>query len=90
MVIIPMGAADQLPNAQHCAELGVAVLIEGEPPEPDAIREAVRSVLKQPGYRSRARQLEQEIKALPDISEAVRRLENLAGTGEPQLNGRPF
>jgi len=85
MAIIPMGAGDQLPNAQRCAELGVAALVEGQPPEPEAIREAVRSVLEQPEYRARARQLEQEIKALPSISEAVRRLEILAQTGEPQL-----
>jgi MGT family glycosyltransferase len=84
MAIIPMGAGDQLPNARRCAELGVAALIEGEPPEPDAIREAVRNVLERPEYRTQARQLEQEIKALPSISEAVRRLEILARTGEPK------
>jgi MGT family glycosyltransferase len=88
MVITPMGAGDQLPNAQQCAELGAAVLLEEQPPEPETIRKAVRSVLEQPGYRKQARRLQQEINDLPDLSEAVKRLEILAATREPQLNER--
>ena len=85
MVITPLGGGDQLINGQQCAELGVGVLVEGSPPEPEAIRRAVRSVLEQPGYRGRAQQLGREIKALPGLVEAVKRLEALAKTREPQL-----
>jgi UDP:flavonoid glycosyltransferase YjiC (YdhE family) len=86
MAIVPMGAGDQLPNAQICAGLGAAVLVEQQPPEPEAIREAVRTILEQPGYRAQAQKLQREIQELPDLSEAVRRLEALARTHEPQLN----
>jgi UDP:flavonoid glycosyltransferase YjiC (YdhE family) len=77
MVIIPLGAGDQEPNAQRCAEMGVGVIVGGHPPEPAAIRSAVRSVLEQPEYRQRAQQLQREMKALPPLSEAVRGLELL-------------
>jgi len=85
LVITPLGGGDQFINGQQCAELGVGVLVEGSPPEPEAIRRAVRSVLEQPGYRGRAQQLGREIKALPGLAEAVKRLEALAKTREPQL-----
>lgn len=87
MVLTPLGGGDQLPNAQRCAELGVGILVEGTPPEPEAIRAAVRSVLEQPAYRTRARQLQQELKALPGLSEAVRGLQVLAQTRDPQPSG---
>jgi UDP:flavonoid glycosyltransferase YjiC (YdhE family) len=64
----------------------VGVLLEGSPPEPEAIHAAVKSVIEEPGYRARARQLQREIKALPGLSEAVRRLEILAETRAPQFN----
>lgn len=90
MVITPMGAGDQLPNAQVCAGLGAAVLIEQRPPQPETVRQAMRTVLEQPGYRAQAQQLQREIRELPDLSEAVRCLEALAKTHEPQLNASPI
>ncbi len=86
MVITPLGAGDQYPTGLLCAKLGAGILVKEQPPEPDAIRAAVRAVLEQPGYRIRAQQLQRDIKALPDLSEAVKRLENLARTHEPQLS----
>jgi UDP:flavonoid glycosyltransferase YjiC (YdhE family) len=88
MVVIPMEAGDQWPTAQRCAGLGVGMLLEGSPPEPEAIRAAVKRALEEPGYRARARQLQREIKALPGLPEAVRRLEILATTRAPQLNDK--
>src|SRR4030042_5888855 len=50
MVVIPAGAGDQWPTARRCAEIGIGVLVDGEPPEPEGIRTAVNTVLGQPGY----------------------------------------
>ena len=86
MIITPLEAGDQLPNGLLCAKLGVGVLVTGSPPEPEAIRAGVKSVLEQPTYRARAQQLQREIKQLPNLSEAVKRLEILAATHEPQFN----
>jgi UDP:flavonoid glycosyltransferase YjiC (YdhE family) len=86
MVVIPQQAGDQFPTAQRCAGVGVGVLVEGTPPAPEAVRAAVRSVLEQPAYRARARELQREMQALPPLAEAVRRLESLATTREPQPN----
>lgn len=86
MVIIPQGAGDNWPTGWRCAAVGAGVLVEGDPPRPEAIRAAVKTVLEQPTYRARARELQREIKELPGLAEAVRRLEILAETHEPQLN----
>jgi MGT family glycosyltransferase len=86
MVVTPLEAGDQWPTGQRCAGLGMGVLLEGNPPAPEAIRAAVKSVLEEPGYRTRARQLQGEIKALPELAQAVKRLEALAETRAPQFN----
>ncbi len=86
MVIIPQLAGDNFPTARRCTEVGVSLLVEGQPPESEAIRRAVKTVLEQPDYRARAQQFQREIKALPPLAEAVKRLETLARTREPQPN----
>jgi UDP:flavonoid glycosyltransferase YjiC (YdhE family) len=85
MVLMPMGAGDQYPTAQRCAEIEAGVLVEGNPPQAVAILAAAKAVLGQSTYREHARQLQQEIRALPDLSEAVHRLEKLGREREPQL-----
>ncbi|MBF8285752.1 MAG: hypothetical protein HW378_4667 [Anaerolineales bacterium] len=90
MVITPLGAGDQLPTGWRCAAVGVGVLVEENPPEPEAIRAAVKTVLGQPDYRARAQQLQREIKELPGLAEAVKRLETLSRNREPQFNDRHF
>jgi len=84
MVVIPLEAGDQLPTGWRCAAVGAGVMVEGNPPEPEALRAAVKTVLEQPDYRARAQQFEREIKALPSLAEAVKRLEILARNREPQ------
>lgn len=86
MVVAPMGAGDQYPTAMRCAEVGVGALVEGGPPAPEAILAATKAVLGPSTYRERAYQLQREIKALPSLSEAVRRLETLARDRQPQLS----
>jgi len=77
MVMTPLGAGDQLPNALRCQEQGAGLLVEGDPPDVEAVRKTVRTIFEDPAYRRRAKQLQQEIKALPSLSEAVNRLELL-------------
>lgn len=86
MVLIPQQAGDNLPTAGRCIETGVGVMVEGAPPAAEAVRAAVKTILEEPGYRARAQQLQNEIKALPPLSAAVKRLEILATTREPQLD----
>ena len=84
MVIIPQEGGDQFPTACRCVEIGVGVLVDGTPPAPEAIHSAVSTVLEQPAYRARAQQFQREIKALPPLAEAVKRLETLVTSREPQ------
>jgi UDP:flavonoid glycosyltransferase YjiC (YdhE family) len=84
MVITPLGAGDQYPTGLLCEKLGAGIMIKDQPPQPEMIRAAVKTVLEQPTYRARAQQLQRDLKALPDLTEAVRRLEELARTHEPQ------
>ena len=90
MAIIPQEAGDNPPTGWRCAALGVGALVEGSPPQPEAIRAAVKTVLGQPDYRARAQQLQSKVKALPDLAEAVKRLEVLAETHQPQYTDRPL
>ncbi len=85
MVLTPLGAGDQIWNAIRCAELGAGVVVEGRPPEPGAVRRAVRAVLDEPAFRARARALRAEMDALPGPSAAAEALERLARTREPQI-----
>jgi UDP:flavonoid glycosyltransferase YjiC (YdhE family) len=86
MVIIPQGGGDQLITAHRCAEVGLGIMVEETPPTAEAVRSAVKTVLEQPDYRLRAQQFQQEIKALPPLSEAVKRLEILAQSRAPQIS----
>jgi UDP:flavonoid glycosyltransferase YjiC (YdhE family) len=86
MVITPGGAGDNWPTGWRCAAVGAGVLVEGNPPKPEALRAAVRAVVEQPGYRACAQDLQREMKALPSLAEAVTRLEILSKTRAPQVN----
>ena len=86
MVITPLGAGDQYPTGLLCEKLGAGVMVKEQPPEPEAIRAAVRAVLEQPAYRARVQELQRDLKALPDLAEAVSRLEDLARSHAPQRN----
>ena len=85
VVVMPQGGGDQQPTGRRCASLGMGVLLEDNPPDAEAIRDAVRGVLEQPGYRMKAQSLQRELRALPPLSEAVYRLERLARERVPQL-----
>jgi len=80
-VLIPLGA-DQPWNADRCAALGVARVLDALAIDAAELRDALTSVLEQPGYRRRAERIAAEIAALPDVSETVRWLEDLGAAAE--------
>jgi UDP:flavonoid glycosyltransferase YjiC (YdhE family) len=77
MVNIPI-AADQPENAARCTAAGCGLTVDAEKRTPEAIRIAVRTVLAEPSYRERARRLQAEMQALPEMDTAVAVLEQLA------------
>jgi UDP:flavonoid glycosyltransferase YjiC (YdhE family) len=85
MVLIPMGA-DQPYNAARCAELGVARILDAVEATPEAVREAVSTVLADPTYRHNAERLRHEIAALPGPAHAVMLLERLAAERRPLVS----
>jgi UDP:flavonoid glycosyltransferase YjiC (YdhE family) len=87
LVIVPI-TADQPDNARRCAELGVAEVISAGMRTPETIRDAVLTVLGQPGYRRRAEHMREEMRAAPDLAAAVGLLERLASEKEPLLEAR--
>jgi UDP:flavonoid glycosyltransferase YjiC (YdhE family) len=81
MVILPM-AADQPENAERCAALGLARVIQPGDLSVETAREAARCVLHEESYRRQAERLQAEIVALPGPEHAVALLERLVA-GEP-------
>jgi UDP:flavonoid glycosyltransferase YjiC (YdhE family) len=77
MILIPMGAGDQVPNAMQAVAMKVG-LIAQQPLAVESLRQNIRSVLTDSQLRCNARKLQAEIKALPPVSEAVHRLMVLA------------
>jgi UDP:flavonoid glycosyltransferase YjiC (YdhE family) len=84
MVAIPIDA-DQPVNAQRCAALGVAELIEYARRTPESIRESVRTVLDTASYRLSAERIRDQTAALPGPEHAAELLERLATEKQPIL-----
>jgi UDP:flavonoid glycosyltransferase YjiC (YdhE family) len=76
MLLLPMGA-DQPLNADRCAALGVARILDPLHATPAEIRDAASDLLGTPRYRAAASRLQQEIAALPAIETALPLLERL-------------
>ena len=74
LVCWPQGA-DQFHNSQACEAAGAGVTVSG----PSELLQALRGVLDDDGYRSRAKQLQEELLAMPSAEECARVLEGLAG-----------
>jgi UDP:flavonoid glycosyltransferase YjiC (YdhE family) len=77
LVAVPIDA-DQPINAERCAALGVAEVIQPRERTADAIRGAVRTVIADPSYRLNAEQTRDEMTALPGPEHAAALLERLA------------
>lgn len=85
MVLLPMGA-DQPLNAQRCAALGVAHVLDPLQATSEQVRDAVAGTLADPTYRQAAQRLRDEISALPDARYAVRLLERLLAEKRPIMS----
>ncbi len=84
LVLLPQGA-DQFINAAACARAGAGIALGPGELAPEAIRDATRRVLEEPGYRERARGLAAEIAAMPS-ADAV--LADLAREVRPLARSR--
>ena len=78
-VCVPMGR-DQGDNATRAARHGAVVRLKPTATVP-AIREAVRAVLDDPGYRERARELGRQLRADADSGALLREVEALPRNG---------
>jgi UDP:flavonoid glycosyltransferase YjiC (YdhE family) len=76
-VLLPMGA-DQPLNAARGEALGVARVLDVVRAAPEDVRDAVAAVLAEPGYRSAAERMRDELAAFPGPAHAMTLLEALA------------
>lgn len=81
-VLVPLGA-DQPLNADRCADLGVARVLDPESVTPALASAAAREVLETARYRIAAQRLQGEIAELPGPGHAVALLEQLAAHRAP-------
>jgi len=84
LVALPNPAADQPFLAATLQRLGAGLALEGES-GPDAIRSAVREVMRQPSYKVAAGNLAVAIQAAPGVAGAAVELERLALLKDPSL-----
>jgi UDP:flavonoid glycosyltransferase YjiC (YdhE family) len=82
MVIVPV-SADQPDNAKRCEQLGVAMVVVPHDRTPEAFRNALRDVLRDPRYRQTAQRLRDEMEQLPGPEHTVGWLERLAREKHP-------
>ena len=77
-VVLPQGA-DNFVNGGLLARSGAGLSIGPDQLTPDAVRDAVRSVLTDPSYRDSAHKLADELISLPDPEEVARELRDRFG-----------
>jgi len=82
-LVILADGADRPVNARRAAALGAAIALGPDERTPEAIRAAVQTVLDDPRYRQRARDVQAEIGALPGPERGVELLEQLVA--KPQM-----
>lgn len=78
-VIVPI-AADQPDNADLCRAAGVARVIALEDVDAPTVQAAIEAVLSDPSYRRRAREVADEIEAMPGPDAALDRIESIVAT----------
>jgi UDP:flavonoid glycosyltransferase YjiC (YdhE family) len=76
-ILLPMGA-DQPHNAKRCVALGIGQALDPITVTPAEVGDTVHTVLTDPGYRTAAGRLQQEINALPGADETIPRIERLS------------
>lgn len=78
-VIVPI-AADQPDNADLCRAAGVARVIALEDVDAPAVQAAIKAVLGDPSYGRRAREVADEIAAMPGPDAALDRIESIVAS----------
>lgn len=78
-VIVPLEGGDQLPTAEHVAELGLGLHVPGPLLSLEAVRLAVRRVLEEPSFATTARGFQRHMHSLPPVDIAITELEALVG-----------
>jgi UDP:flavonoid glycosyltransferase YjiC (YdhE family) len=78
VVVLPQ-AADQFSNGERVAAAGAGLALGAGPVAPDALRDAVRAVLRDASYRRAAEAVAAEIAAMPSPGAAIDRVVALAG-----------
>jgi N-glycosyltransferase len=86
MVVIPI-SADQPYSAARCAALGVGVALGPDERSAADVRRAARTVLADPSFARRAKEMQRDIAALPGPDHAVRLLEALHRTSPGGVRG---
>jgi UDP:flavonoid glycosyltransferase YjiC (YdhE family) len=70
MVVVPQGA-DQFLHAERAANAGAAIQLLPDDFTPEALAQAVDTLLSTPTYRSNARRIADQIAAMPSPEEVV-------------------
>jgi UDP:flavonoid glycosyltransferase YjiC (YdhE family) len=76
LLLLPQGA-DQYANAARVVAAGAGRQILKDELSARAIRDTLRELLENPGYRSSARHIQAEIQSMPRARDAIRRIEKL-------------
>ena len=77
LVLIPIDS-DQPTGAVRCRDLGLGPMLNRRQLTPEAVRDAVRSVMTEPHYRKALAAFRRELDALPGTGETASLLESLA------------
>jgi len=76
LLLLPQGA-DQYANAERIVAAGAGLQLLKDDLSVDAVRHRVRAVLDEPNYRCAAEKIQTEIHDMPDVSDAIERIEAL-------------
>jgi UDP:flavonoid glycosyltransferase YjiC (YdhE family) len=76
-VVVPLEGGDQLPSAEHIAELGLGLHVPGPVPSVEGVRRAVMRVLEEPSFAANARGFGRRMHALPPVEAAIAAVEAL-------------
>jgi UDP:flavonoid glycosyltransferase YjiC (YdhE family) len=82
LVAIPF-RGDQPDNARRCEDLGLGRALAPAALTPETVRDAMRTVMRDPGYRNNVRQLQAEMRALPGPEHGAWLLEQLVAQHTP-------
>lgn len=84
LVLFPL-VAEQAFNAERCAALGMARVLDAGTLTPETVRDAVREILADPSYRRNAERVRDEVATMPGPEHAVGLLARLADEQRPLL-----